>query len=872
MKVVKGNDISICWRIFQNIDGTKIPEDMTNINNTKVLVKSNGLRVPVKSYTITDTNLVTILIKGTDQVTGVYDIEISWTNSQGIDVRVAYSEAFVVVDYQYQADYILPEGIDILQLQFNSYTHFGQMFEMTDVLKDDVLEAVKGAIDGNVLTYDGTSQKWFGKFINNYNRLDNWTDYTVDKSGWVLSAELGKNLNDRVITLEQNYNNNELPPSEIIPITIGLPANGLAIDNNILTLSLASASLAGAMSAGDKKYIDLLRSLFEYDAINNAVRVTKSLYSIGGISAYGLGTEGTGGGGGGVSSFSLLTDVALTDPMNGDIPIFNGTYWVNQPQSILSPDLSAYALKTYVDTKVAGIVNSAPATLDTLNELAAALGNNPNFATTIATQIGGKEPIIAAGTTSQYWRGDKTWATLTTNVVAEGANNLYYTNARVKAYADTLYMPINGGAGLNSITVGEAILKYDSINNALYVEKVNGGLVNFYATGEVSAYGAGTGSGGGGGVSALRLLTDVALTSPISGNVLIFNGTYWENKPQSTIIPDLSLNAASATKLQTARTIWGQSFDGTGNVTGALTGATTGSFSGTVTAPTFSGALSGNATSASILQTIRTIWGQSFNGSANVTGALTFVTDITASGTIQGGYGKFTNLTANYLPKHTASGLTNSLIYDDGTSVGIGTASPSASYKLDVSGTGRFTSDVRIDGLASTDKSVKTFIDKFNSMFDLDTGGNIVAKANLYSVGEVTAYSSGSGVAGLKLAGDLDANQKSLFNVDSISANEIRVFSQNSHIYLGDENLDIYQNDVTSEAGILSGTFALKQELDKSRLYVENVTLRQSSTNTYTFDSINDELIISYKGTKIAKINNAGNLYIKGTMYQNQTL
>lgn len=46
--------------------------------------------------------------------------------------------------------------------------------------------------------------------------------------------------------------------------------------------------------------------------------------------------------------------------------------------------------KKYVDDKVAGIVNSAPETLDTLQELAKALGNDPNFATTVATQIGKK--------------------------------------------------------------------------------------------------------------------------------------------------------------------------------------------------------------------------------------------------------------------------------------------------------------------------------------------------------------------------------------------------------------------------------------------------------------------------------------------------
>lgn len=51
---------------------------------------------------------------------------------------------------------------------------------------------------------------------------------------------------------------------------------------------------------------------------------------------------------------------------------------------------SGFATETYVNTKVAGVVNSAPETLDTLNELAEALGNDPNFATTMATELGKK--------------------------------------------------------------------------------------------------------------------------------------------------------------------------------------------------------------------------------------------------------------------------------------------------------------------------------------------------------------------------------------------------------------------------------------------------------------------------------------------------
>ena len=56
---------------------------------------------------------------------------------------------------------------------------------------------------------------------------------------------------------------------------------------------------------------------------------------------------------------------------------------------------STVATKTYVDTEVAGLVDSAPGTLDTLNELAAALGDDPNFATTTANNIATKLAIAS---------------------------------------------------------------------------------------------------------------------------------------------------------------------------------------------------------------------------------------------------------------------------------------------------------------------------------------------------------------------------------------------------------------------------------------------------------------------------------------------
>ena len=61
-----------------------------------------------------------------------------------------------------------------------------------------------------------------------------------------------------------------------------------------------------------------------------------------------------------------------------------------------------------------------------------------------------KQPLIAAGTTAQYYRGDKTFQTLNTTAVAEGTN-LYYTDTRARA-AITGTAPISVSSGVVSIS------------------------------------------------------------------------------------------------------------------------------------------------------------------------------------------------------------------------------------------------------------------------------------------------------------------------------------------------------------------------------------------------------------------------------------
>jgi hypothetical protein len=63
---------------------------------------------------------------------------------------------------------------------------------------------------------------------------------------------------------------------------------------------------------------------------------------------------------------------------------------------------SQQSIKAYVDAEVAGIVNSAPAALNTLDELAAALGDDANFATTTSTSLGNR---LRVDTSSQGLTG-----------------------------------------------------------------------------------------------------------------------------------------------------------------------------------------------------------------------------------------------------------------------------------------------------------------------------------------------------------------------------------------------------------------------------------------------------------------------------------
>jgi hypothetical protein len=106
-------------------------------------------------------------------------------------------------------------------------------------------------------------------------------------------------------------------------------------------------------------------------------------------------------------------------------------------------DLSGYALESYVTNAIAALVDSAPATLDTLNELAAALGDDPNFATTVSTQIGTKldaTAYTASDVLTKLLTVDGTGSGLDADLL-DGQEATAFATAAQGALADTATQP-----------------------------------------------------------------------------------------------------------------------------------------------------------------------------------------------------------------------------------------------------------------------------------------------------------------------------------------------------------------------------------------------------------------------------------------------
>lgn len=306
-------------------------------------------------------------------------------------------------------------------------------------------------------------------------------------------AEVNQNAYSKVrlngsdaLIIEAKNKTDILNMSGVYPIAIAINGNGgldftVSSDQSNTNSVVTQSQLKAAIDQLEKdKY-------WKVDA-DGKLYTELDVYSHKEISAYGAGTGGgsTGGAGALYECADVLRDGdKVQGAAVGSILSYNGSHWYAIPQSAITPDLTNYATKSYVTQQINDLIGGAPGTLDTLKEIAEALGNNPNFATTVTEMI----------------------------------NNI---GLRVDQVEDRV------------ISL-EDMFEWDKSASAsdpsLWRIKAKKDL---YGVGEISAYGYSSGTVPT-GAQYMYELKDVLFTELTSGQLLQWNGTKWINIDKNAV-------------------------------------------------------------------------------------------------------------------------------------------------------------------------------------------------------------------------------------------------------------------------------------------------------------------------------------------------
>jgi hypothetical protein len=143
------------------------------------------------------------------------------------------------------------------------------------------------------------------------------------------------------------------------------------------------------------------------------------------------------------SGSSTFNDVTINGTLNMDAGTTATITNLSTP--VASGDAAS---KGYVDTQVANLVDSAPGTLDTLNELAAALGDDPNFSTTITASIATKLPLAGGTMTGAIAMG--------TNKITGLGDPTAAQDAATQNYVTTNFLGLSGGTMTGAIDMGSS--------------------------------------------------------------------------------------------------------------------------------------------------------------------------------------------------------------------------------------------------------------------------------------------------------------------------------------------------------------------------------------------------------------------------------
>jgi len=133
----------------------------------------------------------------------------------------------------------------------------------------------------------------------------------------------------------------------------------------------------------------------------------------------------------------VLADNAVTDAKIADVTLTTST------QSA-SDNTTKIATTAYVTTALANLADSAPSTLNTLNELAAALGDDANYATTTTNAIAAKLPLAGGTLSGNLLLGDNDITGINKLSILDGGDN---NRLEISGNASNSFIFDMGGTG-----------------------------------------------------------------------------------------------------------------------------------------------------------------------------------------------------------------------------------------------------------------------------------------------------------------------------------------------------------------------------------------------------------------------------------------
>lgn len=176
-----------------------------------------------------------------------------------------------------------------------------------------------------------------------------------------------------------------------------------------------------------------------------------------------------------VESGANTTAMALKAPLAS--PTFTGTPVA--PTASAATNTTQIATTAFVRTEISNLIDSAPGALDTLNELAAALGDDADFAGTVTTNLAAKAPLASPTFTGVPAAPTATGGTNTTQIATTA-----FVTAAVAAVSPSLKYSTTVGDGVETAIVVTHNLGTRNVGVFLRLtgSPYNAGLVDYEMT------------------------------------------------------------------------------------------------------------------------------------------------------------------------------------------------------------------------------------------------------------------------------------------------------------------------------------------------------------------------------------------------------